>query len=168
MKILKNALKILATIFLVVAIFLFFYLPTLATSEKARGNRLAQLDCRMYLIAASSTKTNSSFFEFSKLSKEERHRALCLAIYLDLLVKTNFVWSGTSNRLIVAVCPREFHNVPEPILFNLYHKNPAHAVGFSDGTVGLISPTEFTNLNLSGFVSAASLATNSEFNIFKN
>jgi hypothetical protein len=107
------------------------------------------------------------FFEFSKLSNEERHRALCLAIHLDLLVKTNFVWSGTSNRLIVAICPREFDNVPEPILLNLYHKNPAHAVGYSDGTVGLISPTEFTNLNLNGFVSAASLATNSEFNIFK-
>jgi hypothetical protein len=94
---------------------------------------------------------------------------LILSLDLNLLVKTNFVWtSDNSNREIIAVCPILFSNVPQPILLNLYHKNPAHAVGYSDGTTGLISPKQFASLNLNNFVSAADLATNSEFNIFTN
>jgi len=167
MKFFRNILKVVAIIFVAAAVFLFFYLPTLATSGKARGNDLALVECRLYLDAASSIKTNSSLFEFSKLSNEEKHRALCLAVYLDLLVRTNFLWGNGWDHEIVVVCPKEFDNVPQPILLNFYHKNPAHAVGFSDGRTRLISRTEFTNLNLSDFVSTASLATNSEFNIFK-
>ena len=167
MKYFRKALKVIAIIFAVATVFLFFYLPTLTTSGKARGNDLALGECRLYLNAASSIKTNSSLFEFSKLSKEEKHRALCLAVYLDLLVRTNFLWGNGWDHEIVVVCPKEFDNVPQPILLNLYHKNPAHAVGFSDGRTRLISPVEFAKLNLSGFVSTASLTTNSEFNIFK-
>ena len=164
---LRKTLKIVAIVFVATAVFLYFYLPTLATSGKARGNDLALLECRLYLSAASSSQPNSSLFEFSKLSIEEKRHALCLAVYLDLLVRTNFLWGNGLDHEIVVVCPNEFDNVPRPILFNLYHKNPAHAVGFSDGRTRLISPAEFTNLNLDGFISAASLATNSEFNIFK-
>jgi hypothetical protein len=161
--------------FILWLVIIFLVIPFLASIEfpavsgKPRGNRLALEDCRFYLTAASSIRENSSVFEFSKLSNEERHRALILSIYLNLLVKTNFIWAtDNSNREIVAVCPTLFSNVPEPILLNFYHKNFAHAVGYSDGTTGLISPKEFANLNLSNFVSAADLATNSEFNIFTN
>jgi hypothetical protein len=164
---LKKILKIVAIVFIAAAVFLFFYLPTLTTSGKPRGNRFALFECRLYLNAASATKTNNPIFEFSKLSSEDRHRAILNAIYLDFLVKTNFAWEISSNRKVVIVCPKQFDNVPEPILLNLYHRNPAHAVGYSDGTTGLISPEQFTNLNLGDFVSAANLATNSEFNIFK-
>jgi len=157
----------LVIIFLVIPFLVSIEFP--AVSGKPRGNRLATLDCRFYLNAASSIKTDSSVFEFSKLSNEERHRALILSLDLNLLIKTNFVWAtANSNREIVAVCPTLFSNMPQPILLNLYHKNPAHAVGYSDGTTGLISPKEFAGLNLSNFVSAADLATNSEFNIFTN
>jgi len=166
MKALKKILKILAMIVLIAAVFLSLYLPPLATSRPPVGNEYALLECQLFLRAATFTKTNSHFFEFSKLSSEERHRALIMTLYLDLLVKTNFAWADNSNHEIVAVCPHEFGNMPRPMLLNLYHKNRAHAVGYSDGTAGLISLTEFKNLNLSSFVSAANLATNSEFNIF--
>jgi hypothetical protein len=65
----------------------------------------------------------------------------------------------------VVLCLREFANIPRPTIWNFYHKNPAHAVGYSDGTSGLISPAECTTLNLIGFVPAANLVTNSEFKV---
>jgi hypothetical protein len=65
----------------------------------------------------------------------------------------------------VIVCGKEFDNVPASF-WTFHRKNPAGAVGYSDGTTGLISPAQFTNLNLNGFVFISSLATNSEFNIF--
>ena len=168
MKLLRKILKIVAFLFFAVAVFLFFYLPTLSTSGKPRGNGLALLECRLYLNVASLAKTNGRYFEFSKLSNDNRRRAMGLVFNnLDFLVRTNFAWGRSSNREIVIVRPSQFDNVPAPILLNLYHKNPAHAVGYSDGTTKLISPVEFTNVNLKGFVSAWRLSTHSEFNLSK-
>jgi hypothetical protein len=168
MKLLRQILKSVVIVFFIVAVFLFFYLPTLATSGKPQGNRLAILGCRLYLNKASLAKTNGPNFEFSKLSNYNQRRALGLVLNnLDFLVKTNFTWGTSSNREIVIVCPSRFDNVPTPTLLNLYHKHPAHAVGYSDGTTELISPVEFTNLNLKGFASAWYLATNSEVNASK-
>jgi hypothetical protein len=75
----------------------------------------------------------------------------------DFLVRSSFVLGNSSNRGIVIVCERQFGNVPQPTIWNLYHQNPAHAVGYSDGTAGLISPEQFSNLNLASFVSLSNL-----------
>jgi hypothetical protein len=49
---------------------------------------------------------------------------------------------------IVVVCIQAFDNVPERLLW----KAPmAYAVGYSNGTTGLISPEQFGRLDLSGF-----------------
>jgi hypothetical protein len=168
MNALKKILKIVAIVFIVAVVFLFFYLPTLRRSGKPRENQLALLECRLFLNAASLGRTNGAFFDFLRLSDDNKHRALGLVLNdLDYLVKTNFAWGTSSNVEVVIVCPTEFDNVPEPFLLNLYHRNPAHAVGYSDGKTGLISPKQYINLNISGFVSAWSLATNSEFGIYR-
>ena len=110
--------------------------------------------------------TNSAKFDFYKLSNEDKQRVIFLGYNPGFLIKTNFVWSNVSNREIVIICENEFDNASKsPWTFFL--KYPAHAVGYSDGTVDLISPEQFTNLNLNGFVSLQNLATNSEFGIFK-
>jgi hypothetical protein len=44
--------------------------------------------------------------------------------------------------------------VPQPCLWNLFRQNPAHAVGYSDGSAGLISPEEYAALDLSRFIKA--------------
>ena len=64
------------------------------------------------------------------------------------------------------MCESEFDNVSKSS-WSFGQKYPAHAVGYSDGKSGLISPTEFTNMSLAGFVSLRGFATNSEYNIFK-
>ena len=80
----------------------------------------------------------------------------------DFLVKTNFLITKSTNREIVIVSRHAFGNVPQPTFWSFYRNHWAHAVGYSDGSAELISPKEFSKLNLSGFVSVASLVTNSE------
>ena len=55
-------------------------------------------------------------------------------------------------RSVVIVCSESYGNVPRPSPLNLYRKNSAHAVGYSDGTVDLISPREYEALDLEQFV----------------
>ena len=70
------------------------------------------------------------------------------------LVRKEIAVTPNHPRVPVIVCDRAFDNVPMPTALNFYRKNPAHAVGYSDGTTGLISEGEYQNLDLSGFVDA--------------
>jgi hypothetical protein len=50
---------------------------------------------------------------------------------------------------IVIVCDHAYDNVPQGVLW----KSPmAHAVGYSTGTTGLISPSEFAQVDMNDFV----------------
>ena len=152
-------------VFIFIPYFLSFLLQP--TSGKSRGNKFAMFVCGRDIDIWQSVKSNRDNFDFYKLANEDKRRVIVMGYKPIFLIKTNFVWGSISNREIVIVCKSEFDNVPEPAFWNFYHRNPAHAVGYSDGTTGLISPEQFTNLNLSGFVSLQDLATNSEFGIFK-
>jgi hypothetical protein len=112
-----------------------------------------------------NSTTNSQQFNFEVLPSESKHATIAFGSYWNSWIKTNFVWSTYSNREMILVCARKC--VPKPGLLNVLFLHPTYVVGYSDGTIGLISPTEFTNLNLSGFVPAVSLVTNSEFKISK-
>jgi len=57
-----------------------------------------------------------------------------------------------SEPVIIAVCSRSYSNVPEPTIWNLYSTRPSHAVGYSDGSWGLITPEEYAALDLASFV----------------
>ena len=167
MKVLKRILKAVLCFASAFIIFLFFYLPTLTSSGKLRGNQFALQRCESQIKIWKTAGLSSATFDFHKLSDEDKRRVVFTGFNPTFSMKTNFVWGSASNREIVIVCESKFDNVPKsPWTFFL--KYSAHAVGYSDGTTGLISLTEFTNLNLIGFASLSNLATNSEFNIFKN
>jgi hypothetical protein len=121
------------------------------------------------LTAWKSYEANRPDFDFYKLSDDEKRRIIMFGLNEDFLIRTNFAWTDAAGREIVIVSAREFDNVPTPAPWNLFHRNPAHAAGYSDGTRGLISPEEFNNLFLPDFASLWSLATNSSsnFKIFK-
>jgi hypothetical protein len=142
-------------------------LPMLASTGRVTGNRQAIILWRHEMVNWKNSITNSPRFDFYKLPGDDQSRTIHLGCYLDSWLKTNFVWGTISNREIVIVCGREFDNVPKPSFWNSFFRNPAHAIGYSNGSVGLISPNDFTNLNLNGYVSAWNLATNSEFGISK-
>lgn len=147
-------------------------LPGLTLGTNCGQNSYALSACRYYVLSANlAADENNGLFEIGKVDTN------CIPMLFrdiwgvsgkDFLVRTNFLSGSATKHQAVIVCTRQFDNVPQPVIWNLYHKNPAHAVGYSDGTAGLILPVEFSNLNLSGFISVASLATNSEFNILKN
>jgi hypothetical protein len=159
---------------LFVAVFVALALPLVTAKTNCGGNSYALSACATFAVAAYVTaQDNHSQFEVGKIGKDEWQSFLTLAgnhwgmNRADFLVKTNFVLGNGSNRDVIIVSKREFGNVPQPTIRNFYHRNPAHAVGYSDGTTGLISPEQFANLNLTGFVSLSNLVTNFESNVSK-
>jgi len=61
----------------------------------------------------------------------------------------------SKNRRILIVCDKAYTNGTSAFINDFvnrfWHAPLAHAVGYSDGTVGLISPAEFAALDLSHF-----------------
>jgi hypothetical protein len=160
---------------LVLAFFIgLMVLPFFGKSSNCGGNSYAMAACANFTMEAEMiAQEHNSHFAIDKMTGSDWGIFKMLAKdawgvrSTDFMVKTNFFLGTGGSQQVVVVCLQQFANVPRPTIWNFYQKNSAHAVGYSDGTVGLISPTEFTNLNLNGFVSVASLATNSEFNTFK-
>ena len=132
------------------------------------GNTMALSKCLMFAHTAKLVADeNGGHFAISKSGAEDLAFIFRCCLRSDFLLKTNFSITSATNREIIIVCKPEFDNVPQPTIWNFYHKNPAHAVGYSDGTFGLISPAEFSKLSLNKFVSAASLVTHFGANISK-
>jgi hypothetical protein len=125
--------------------------------------------CEWEMTAWKAYEANRPGFNFHKLSDDEKRRVIMYGLNGDFLIRTNFVWGEATNREMVILCTRLFDNVPTPAPWNLFHRNPAHAAGYSDGTTGLVSPEAYNNLVLDDFSSLWSLATNSNsnFRIFK-
>jgi hypothetical protein len=144
---------------------------SMLSTTNCGGNSYALSACGEFVVAASlAMNDNSNVFEVRKL--ETRHlpsfrRDAWGTFRSDFLVRTNFARGNLTNRQIVIVCSRPFGNVPQPKIWNFFRRNPAHAVGYSDGTIGLIKPEEFLGLNLDGFVTADNLVTGSEMNASK-
>lgn len=74
----------------------------------------------------------------------------------NFLLRRDISAGGESNP-VIAVCDHEYDNVPQPTIWNLHRKNPAHAVAFYDGRTALISPAQFAQMDLDPFVNLASL-----------
>ena len=69
-------------------------------------------------------------------------------------IRTNTIDISEKPKTILIVCDKSYDNVPQPTIWNLYKKTPAHAVGFADGSADLITPAQFAALDLSEFVRA--------------
>jgi len=156
----------LFVVFVIIPLLAAMILPLLADG-RPRGNRENLTYIRHQIEMWKRQTTNNTVFDFSKLSNDDKQETFWLRFF-DCQIKTNFSWQNdNTKREIVIVSDQEFGNVHKPGFWNSFFNNPAHAAGYSDRTVGLISPTEFSNLNLNGFVSLSKLATNSDFNNFK-
>ena len=140
-------------------------LPVLTKSaSNCGGNSYALAACKDYVMRASlASGKGGREFSIASLGIADREEVARWAKNhwiggADFLILTNEVsMRGTQSVLIV--CDQPFGNIPQPTVWNLYHKNPAHAVGYSDGSTGLISPLEFAALDLHGFVPLSGLAT---------
>jgi hypothetical protein len=160
----------LAALFVIAGLVYYkFVLPGLVPTQKLSGNQSALAMCGWEMTAWKSYQANRSTFNFHQLSDDEKRRVIMFGLGEDFMIRTNFLWGDDHGRAVVIVSRRVYDNVPTPAPWNLYHRNPAHAAGFSDGTTGLLSPEQFDNLFLYGFVPLWSLATNADahFKIFK-
>jgi len=160
----------LAALFAIAGLVFYKYvLPELAPTEHLTGNQSALAMCGWEMTAWKSYQANRSTFNFHQLSDDQKRRIIMFGLGEDFLMRTNFLWGDDNGHAVVIVSQRVYDNVPTPAPWNLYHRNPAHAAGYSDGTTGLLSPEQFDNLLRYGLEPLWSLATNSNsnFRIFK-
>lgn len=121
------------------------------------GNSAARTYCQNIALTAEAMSSGSgNTFDYTKLSKQQQ----------DGLSGTDYMWTGDARYLIrigsvrtghdtheiIVVCDTAFGNVPQPTIWNLHHESLRHAVGYSDGSVGWLTPVEFAALNRSNFV----------------
>jgi hypothetical protein len=134
----------------------------LARSSNCGGNSAALSNCKKILIYAEMFGVTNSFLPDANLmGAAERDQFLALAMNhwtheVQYWVQTNAVPFRSCTQVVV-FCEQAFDNVPQPTLFNLYKRTPAHAVGFADGSTRLISPVDFLQVNKEGFAPLSAL-----------
>ena len=140
------------------------FLPLLARTTNCGGNSYALSGCKVIgAVASMLAEESSNSFNVLKFPYTNSSYMIKLAqredFGGDFLIKTNFV-SDSPKREIILVCKKQFDNVPQPTVWNLFRRNPAHAVCYSDISTALISPQQFAELDLTDFIPLSSLATN--------
>jgi hypothetical protein len=142
-------------------------LPVLGPSSNCGGNSAALSVCRTYAtglqILTDGEKKEINVPGLPTSNRVELVNSIRAGANwcgnAKFLVRTNAVVNANPSQ-IVMVCDTPFDNVPQPKLWNGYKKNPAHAVGYSDGSSGLIKPSQFKQLDLSGFIETSLLGIN--------
>lgn len=121
-------------------------LSVMARPTNCGGNSFALYNCRQIalLALAELDGVRTSADEWAAMAKNDlakRGKDLWTgdAVYL---VRSNLT-TNLPPATIVAICNEPFGNVPQPMWWNLYRRNPAHAVARMDGTADLISPDDF-------------------------
>ncbi len=147
-------------------------LPALSRTSNCGGNTAALAICNncvlsLYLASGDETKP----FNINSLSAEKKAEIVKSIedhwnLGANFFVRTN-VPLRDIRRQILVVCDQPFNNVPQPTLWNGFKQTPKHAVGYSDGNTGLITPTQFKELNLSEFIEGTKLKTNAVLTTYK-
>lgn len=144
------------------SLFAALLLPALARPSNCGRNSYALYACReIALHIQLAAATNGPVIDLSVIDYSDQTNLFRTAnshwtTGADYWVRTNNRVEMTQKQIIV-VCDIAYDNVPQPTLWNFYHRNPAHAVGFSDGTTGLISPVEFTRMDHKSFLNLSAL-----------
>lgn len=137
-------------------------LPLLFRPTNCGGNSAALAACHGYVkilqLWTAGHKGQSFRFE---LAGEETRRHLSELVgspwlrSARLLAKLDNVRVDPAfEKSIIMVCDRAYDNVPERI----FGRSPmAHAVAYSTGEIGLISPEDFARLDLEGFIDLQAL-----------
>ena len=112
--------------------------------------KLASPPSRAYLTAQS----------FAKVSAESIPKPSHWNGFAPYMVRTNWPDSPErTNREVVIVCSVPFDNVPQ----RWWHRAQcAHAAGYDDGDVGLISTSEFGRLDLQNFADTRMFVNNED------
>ena len=138
-------------------------LGRIPSTTNCGGNSVALSGCGEYVMAVLTCAADApgKSFPVTNPSPELReqfagiahrtagiHGAHYLVSTLPVFGKAPPIQRDPANRRILIVCDTSYRNVPQHLL---WQAPAAHAVGYSDGTTGLISPSEFAALDRSAF-----------------
>jgi hypothetical protein len=141
------------------------FLPAISTPSNCGGNSAALSVCRMCaLTVRMGFDGGQGTFDIHNPPEANKSELIniCSNHWIpdaNFLIKTN-VSLDAEHKTVIIVCDHRYSNVPQPTFWNDYRKNPAHAVGYSDGSTGLITPKQFSELNLAEFIQITRLQTN--------
>jgi hypothetical protein len=141
-----------------VAILAVFVAPNFLARPSNCGDNSAALHvCKSYLltITLAASDTVQDFLSVTNLPSEY-HKYLARDARNHWISNARFLVTTASikvgpdaGKCVLIVCDTPYSNVPQ----RRFVRAPAtHAVGYSDGTTGLISPAEFEKLDKSSFV----------------
>lgn len=139
-------------------------LPMLARPTNCGGNSAALAACKDIVLSFRTVSLERGDMPVSITNltgpEQEYFRFVAGVSWLPnskvLVAARPIILSEERPREILAVCDTPFDNVPRRFL----GRAPlTHAVGYSDGSAGLISVREFRRLNLSGFIDVRKIAT---------
>lgn len=159
----KRRLIVGGMLVLPVFVLLGLLLPALARPSNCGGNSSAKGVCKRFWFERRVQEEDSDTISSLKsLSAIQRAEALGVTTnhwtrLSRYLVTTNAFAQSDSPKRPVIICTFPCDNVPQPTIWNGHRRNPAHAVAYSDGSVGLLTPKEFQAFNQTGFAYADTL-----------
>jgi hypothetical protein len=120
------------------------------------GNSAAGSNCRnVAVLAVVAGSESGDTLDFKHLSSEYQNELACIDTLwtpdAKYLLRSGPIHTGHDTHEVVVVCDTPYGNVPQPTIWNLHHRTLRHAAGFSDGSLGWLTPAEFAALNKSNF-----------------
>jgi hypothetical protein len=109
------------------------------------GNSAALSVCRNFVIDMSSD-IDGNYIGYDNISMEKLAEARKITAYHWIKGMTYKILKFKASREpkeIVIICNKMYSNVPKPSVYNLFIGSPRHAVGYSDGSIGLITDKEY-------------------------
>lgn len=168
----KTGLKSLWLLLIIVAATLFAIVVVLSFTPMLRPSNCGGNSSALYIVNSlkrfahdASMDRPDGVFNFLKLSETESRDLAQLADSgwnrsAKFYVASGDIHFSAATRRIIAVCNTPYRNVPERSLgMWSWPAPPTHAAAFSDGTTGLISPTEYASINQSDLLDLVSIVT---------
>jgi len=122
------------------------------------GNSAARTYCQNIALDADAigSDAGNDIFDYKKLPRQQQNEFTEVDRFwtpdAKYLLRTGPVPVGHGTHEIIVVCDTPFGNVPQPTFWNLHYRTLRHAAGYSNGSVGWLTPTEFAQLDKSNFV----------------
>ena len=146
------------TILVVLALVTTFWMvaEVLLQGTNCGGNSSTRVVCHRFVSLASEKARSHPGSRLSDLDRTEASQCFQSGFVAEeeFLIAPPVTVIAPSPRHLLVVCKTAFGNVPRPWIDLPFWRHRAHAVGYSNGEVELISPERYAQLDLRAFVPA--------------
>lgn len=155
---------VIATVTLSAILVLLSFTPMARTSNcGGNSSALHRVHSLKSFAASSNFERGDESFRFSELSQAELDHLAALGgspwnREAKFYVASGKISFSETTRRIIAVCDTPYSNVPEHRMGMWRWWAPlTHAVAYSDGNTGLITPEEYAGINKADLIDVASI-----------